>query len=184
MLDHSRNPCEDSFLPDTEGRSYVMFIAMETEADTTTWTELAKVSLGQRQPTGPLASSPLAADDVIALCPPPVPARVGPGRAREPPRPVAPLQEEEPCAGGGHAHLAVLVSSLCVPSLPPSFHPFLLHRSLPSFLVSFLPSFLRPASFPTSLTSFPPSVQSTLLAPLHPTLSFFPSFHPSHCSSL
>lgn len=46
VLDHSRNPCEDSFLPDTDGRSYVMFIAMETEADTSTWTELAKVSSG------------------------------------------------------------------------------------------------------------------------------------------
>lgn len=46
VLDHSRNPCEDSFLPDTEGRCYVMFIAMETETDTSTWTELAKVSPG------------------------------------------------------------------------------------------------------------------------------------------
>lgn len=43
VLDHSKNPCEDSFLPDTEGKTYVMFIKMETEIDTSTWTELAKV---------------------------------------------------------------------------------------------------------------------------------------------
>ncbi|PWA31586.1 hypothetical protein CCH79_00020030 [Gambusia affinis] len=43
MLDHSRNPCEDSFVPDTEGKTYIMFIKMESELDTSTWTELAKV---------------------------------------------------------------------------------------------------------------------------------------------
>ncbi|RMC08625.1 hypothetical protein DUI87_14873 [Hirundo rustica rustica] len=42
VLDHSKNPCEDSFVPDTEGRVYVMFIRMEQEADFTTWTQLAK----------------------------------------------------------------------------------------------------------------------------------------------
>ncbi|KAL7891303.1 hypothetical protein AOLI_G00007790 [Acnodon oligacanthus] len=42
VLDHSKNPCEDSFVPDTEGKSYVMFIKMEQESDTSTWTELAK----------------------------------------------------------------------------------------------------------------------------------------------
>ncbi|XP_074525107.1 protein O-linked-mannose beta-1,2-N-acetylglucosaminyltransferase 1-like [Halichoeres trimaculatus] len=42
VLDHTKNPCEDSFLPDSEGKSYVMFIKMETESDTSTWTELAK----------------------------------------------------------------------------------------------------------------------------------------------
>uniref|UniRef100_A0A3B5A5H1 Protein O-linked-mannose beta-1,2-N-acetylglucosaminyltransferase n=1 Tax=Stegastes partitus TaxID=144197 RepID=A0A3B5A5H1_9TELE len=42
VLDHTKNPCEDSFLPDYEGRIYVMFIKMETETDTSTWTELAK----------------------------------------------------------------------------------------------------------------------------------------------
>jgi len=44
-LDHSKNPCEDSFVPDTEGKVYVMFIRMEQEADFTTWTQLAKVRL-------------------------------------------------------------------------------------------------------------------------------------------
>ncbi|GAB0193118.1 protein O-linked-mannose beta-1,2-N-acetylglucosaminyltransferase 1 [Grus japonensis] len=42
VLDHSKNPCEDSFVPDTEGRVYVMFIRMDQEADFTTWTQLAK----------------------------------------------------------------------------------------------------------------------------------------------
>ncbi|XP_055364345.1 protein O-linked-mannose beta-1,2-N-acetylglucosaminyltransferase 1 isoform X2 [Betta splendens] len=42
VLDHSKNPCEDSFVPDSEGKVYVMFIRMETETDTSTWTELGK----------------------------------------------------------------------------------------------------------------------------------------------
>ncbi|NXY39158.1 PMGT1 acetylglucosaminyltransferase, partial [Pomatorhinus ruficollis] len=42
VLDHSKNPCEDSFVPDTEGKVYVMFIRMEQESDFTTWTQLAK----------------------------------------------------------------------------------------------------------------------------------------------
>ncbi|CAH2310683.1 O-linked-mannose beta-1,2-N-acetylglucosaminyltransferase 1 [Pelobates cultripes] len=42
VLDHSKNPCEDSFIPDTEGKTYVMYIRMEQEADFTTWTQLAK----------------------------------------------------------------------------------------------------------------------------------------------
>uniref|UniRef100_A0AAY4CQ38 Protein O-linked-mannose beta-1,2-N-acetylglucosaminyltransferase n=1 Tax=Denticeps clupeoides TaxID=299321 RepID=A0AAY4CQ38_9TELE len=41
-LDHSKNPCEDSFIPDTEGKTYIMYIKMEQETDTSTWTELAK----------------------------------------------------------------------------------------------------------------------------------------------
>lgn len=45
VLDHSKNPCEDAFIPDTEGKTYVMFIKMEQETDTSTWTELAKVQL-------------------------------------------------------------------------------------------------------------------------------------------
>ncbi|KAM4628838.1 protein O-linked-mannose beta-1,2-N-acetylglucosaminyltransferase 1 [Polymixia lowei] len=42
ILDHTKNPCEDSFLPDSEGKTYVMYIKMETETDSATWTELAK----------------------------------------------------------------------------------------------------------------------------------------------
>ncbi|RXM31925.1 Protein O-linked-mannose beta-1,2-N-acetylglucosaminyltransferase 1, partial [Acipenser ruthenus] len=43
LLDHSKNPCEDSFIPDTEGKTYIMYIKMEQEADSTAWTELAKL---------------------------------------------------------------------------------------------------------------------------------------------
>lgn len=43
VLDHTKNPCEDSFVPDAEGKTFVMFIKMDTEMDTSTWTELAKV---------------------------------------------------------------------------------------------------------------------------------------------
>lgn len=53
VLDHSKNPCEDSFVPDTEGKVYVMFIRMEQEADFTTWTQLAKVRR-LMWPTSPL----------------------------------------------------------------------------------------------------------------------------------
>lgn len=42
VLDHTKNPCEDSFLADSEGKIYIMFIKMESETDTSTWTELAK----------------------------------------------------------------------------------------------------------------------------------------------
>lgn len=45
MLDHTKDPCEDSFLPEAEGKTYVMFIKMDTETDTSTWTELAKVQV-------------------------------------------------------------------------------------------------------------------------------------------
>ncbi|KAJ8367126.1 hypothetical protein AAFF_G00330880 [Aldrovandia affinis] len=42
LLDHTKNPCEDSFIPDSEGKTYIMYIKMEQETDTATWTELAK----------------------------------------------------------------------------------------------------------------------------------------------
>ncbi|GCC25491.1 hypothetical protein chiPu_0003901 [Chiloscyllium punctatum] len=42
VLEHTKNPCEDSFIPDTEGKVYIMYIKMEQEADFTTWTQLAK----------------------------------------------------------------------------------------------------------------------------------------------
>ena len=51
VLDHAKNPCEDSFLPDSEGKVYVMFIKMEAETDTSTWTELAKVCAASQIPT-------------------------------------------------------------------------------------------------------------------------------------
>ncbi|XP_077573934.1 protein O-linked-mannose beta-1,2-N-acetylglucosaminyltransferase 1 isoform X5 [Stigmatopora nigra] len=42
LLDHTKNPCDDSIPPDSEGKVYVMYIKMEVESDTSTWTELAK----------------------------------------------------------------------------------------------------------------------------------------------
>lgn len=53
VLDHSKDPCEDSFVPDTEGKVYVMFIKMEQEADFTTWTQLAKVRPWHRTSSPP-----------------------------------------------------------------------------------------------------------------------------------
>lgn len=42
VLDHAKDPCSDSFIPDSEGKIFVMFIRMESESDTSTWTQLAK----------------------------------------------------------------------------------------------------------------------------------------------
>ncbi|XP_062308165.1 protein O-linked-mannose beta-1,2-N-acetylglucosaminyltransferase 1 isoform X1 [Osmerus eperlanus] len=42
VLDHTKDPCEDSFIPDGEGRTYVMYIRMEQDTDISTWTQLAK----------------------------------------------------------------------------------------------------------------------------------------------
>ncbi|CAO2588588.1 Protein O-linked-mannose beta-1,2-N-acetylglucosaminyltransferase 1 [Lemmus lemmus] len=42
VLSCHKDPCEDSFLPDTEGHTYVAFIRMEKDDDFTTWTQLAK----------------------------------------------------------------------------------------------------------------------------------------------
>lgn len=54
-MDHSKDPCEDSFLPDTEGHTYVAFIRMEKDDDFTTWTQLAKV-LQAAPPSATLSS--------------------------------------------------------------------------------------------------------------------------------
>ena len=45
VLDHSLPPCEDRFVPDTIGKTYVMYIQMYNEQDYETWSVLAKVSL-------------------------------------------------------------------------------------------------------------------------------------------
>lgn len=42
VLDHSRDPCDDSFVPDSEGKTFVMFIRMETESESESWIQLAK----------------------------------------------------------------------------------------------------------------------------------------------
>lgn len=42
VLDHSKSPCEEGFVPDTEGENYVMYIKMDTPKDFTTWLHVAK----------------------------------------------------------------------------------------------------------------------------------------------
>lgn len=46
VLDHSRSPCEDTFIPDTTGHTYLLFIHMEHHKDYSTWLQVAKVSVG------------------------------------------------------------------------------------------------------------------------------------------
>lgn len=67
VLDHTKNPCEDSFLPDAEGKTYVMFIKMETETDTSTWMELAKVLGLSRSTGGPGGGSGTAKPFIIVV---------------------------------------------------------------------------------------------------------------------
>lgn len=70
VLDHTKNPCEDSFLPDSEGKIYVMFIKMETETDTSTWTELAKVHCLSRAWSDAMRTSTLMPPSVFYSVPP------------------------------------------------------------------------------------------------------------------
>ncbi|KAF8795092.1 Protein O-linked-mannose like protein [Argiope bruennichi] len=42
VLDHSKSPCEENFIPDTKGEVYVMFIKMNGPRDFTTWLQIAK----------------------------------------------------------------------------------------------------------------------------------------------
>lgn len=42
VLDHSKSPCEETFIPDTESETYIMFIKMDTPKDFTTWLHVAK----------------------------------------------------------------------------------------------------------------------------------------------
>nr|XP_006825422.1 PREDICTED: protein O-linked-mannose beta-1,2-N-acetylglucosaminyltransferase 1-like [Saccoglossus kowalevskii] len=42
VLDHTKSPCKEDFVPDTTGETYVMYIKMSHEQDYETWTELAK----------------------------------------------------------------------------------------------------------------------------------------------
>lgn len=41
-LDHSKSPCEETFIPDTTGETYVMYIKMDTPKEFTTWLHVAK----------------------------------------------------------------------------------------------------------------------------------------------
>lgn len=68
VLDHSKNPCEDSFLPDTEGHTYVAFIRMEKDDDFTTWTQLAKVLQYHAHPGEPLPLTHVLPQDPGSLC--------------------------------------------------------------------------------------------------------------------
>jgi len=42
VLDHSKSPCEESFIPETKGKSYVMYIRMDHATEYTTWKQIAK----------------------------------------------------------------------------------------------------------------------------------------------
>lgn len=42
VLDHSKSPCEESFIPDTKGQVYVLFIKMNSAKDYSTWLQVAK----------------------------------------------------------------------------------------------------------------------------------------------
>lgn len=42
VLDHSKSPCEENFIPDTRDLIYVMFIKMDSGRDYTTWLQVAK----------------------------------------------------------------------------------------------------------------------------------------------
>lgn len=42
VLDHSRSPCEDNFIPDKKGEVNIMFIKMEEPKDFVTWLQVAK----------------------------------------------------------------------------------------------------------------------------------------------
>lgn len=120
MLDHTKNPCEDSFLPDSEGKIYIMFIKMESETDTSTWTELAKVVIFTQVVLLVIFTgsdlSPNKFNHVSCL----VPARLGSRCSGIPQRSMAALQKKEPCVGRGCSDLPVLVSNsqiICSPYL-------------------------------------------------------------------
>lgn len=42
VLDHSKSPCEENFIPDTKGEVYVMFFKMNGLRDFSTWLQIAK----------------------------------------------------------------------------------------------------------------------------------------------
>ncbi|XP_034231426.1 protein O-linked-mannose beta-1,2-N-acetylglucosaminyltransferase 1-like [Thrips palmi] len=41
-LDHSKNPCDEDFVPDKKGEVYVLYIKMESPKDFVTWLQVAK----------------------------------------------------------------------------------------------------------------------------------------------
>ncbi|KAH7970480.1 hypothetical protein HPB49_007762 [Dermacentor silvarum] len=42
VLDHSKSPCEENFIPDTKGEVYVMFFKINGLRDFSTWLQIAK----------------------------------------------------------------------------------------------------------------------------------------------
>ena len=42
LLDHSRNPCESAFIPDTKGEVYTLYISIESKDKLDNWMRLAK----------------------------------------------------------------------------------------------------------------------------------------------
>jgi beta-1,2-N-acetylglucosaminyltransferase len=47
VLDHSKSPCEENFIPDKSGEVFVMYIKMEEPKDFGTWKQVAKVRIQQ-----------------------------------------------------------------------------------------------------------------------------------------
>jgi len=42
VLDHSKDTCDQSFIPDTKDETYVLFIKMKNQRDYSTWLQVAK----------------------------------------------------------------------------------------------------------------------------------------------
>ncbi|ELU12459.1 hypothetical protein CAPTEDRAFT_154180 [Capitella teleta] len=42
VLDHSKSPCDEIFIPETKGETYVMYISMKHATDYETWKQIAK----------------------------------------------------------------------------------------------------------------------------------------------
>ena len=44
MLNHAKNPCSHlkDFVPDTEGKTYLFYLRMDTKTDFTTWSNVAR----------------------------------------------------------------------------------------------------------------------------------------------
>ena len=45
LLDHNTSPCDEDFIPDTRGQTFLLFIHMAHHKDFTTWLQVAKVGL-------------------------------------------------------------------------------------------------------------------------------------------
>nr|CAD7612863.1 unnamed protein product [Timema genevievae] len=42
ILDHSKSPCEENFIPEKKGKIMIMFIKMDDPKDFVTWLQVAK----------------------------------------------------------------------------------------------------------------------------------------------